>query len=122
MVVANVPLDLGTLLIVVVVIAGFWTLRTLLKYFLGGNKPLREHIDARIEVNRKPEDVQDAADEYDRNKLKRALLFVLAFVLVVWRFDQPLLDEIALTLWEAVQAIAEWAGQLLARFVGVLSR
>lgn len=122
MIVANVPLDLGTLLIVVVVIAGFWTLRTLLKYFLGGNKPLREHIDGRIEANRKPEDVKDAADEYDRNKLKRALLFVLALVLVVWRFDQPLLDEIALSLWEAVQVIAEWAGQLLARLVGMLSR
>ncbi|HHY58171.1 MAG TPA: hypothetical protein GYA08_22360 [Chloroflexi bacterium] len=122
MVVGSLPLDLGALLIVAVVLAALWTLRTLFRYFLGGNKPLQKHIEARIEANKKPEEVRDAAEEYERIKLKRGLISVLVIILLVWWYDRALLDEIAVSLWNAIQFLAGALGQLLTRIAATLSR
>jgi hypothetical protein len=120
MIAGNVTLDFNTIFLVGVVIALLLTLRTLFRYFFGGNDPLMRNTGARIEANRKPEELLPVARAYEGERRFRA---ILAFIVIMWLLYAANPDafvQLVGSVWQAIvqfaQAVADFARQLVTQF------
>ena len=119
MAVGELALDFNTLFIVFVVVALLWSVRTLFLYFFGGNDPLMRNTGARIEANRKPEELLPVARAYEGEKRYRAILFFIGLMWVLYFLNPDAFLDLTDSVWQAIvklaQALADLARQALAR-------
>ncbi len=115
----NVTLDFNTIFLVGVVVVLLLTLRTLFLYFLGANDPLMRNTEARLEANRKPEELIPAAKAYEANRRFWALIVVIIVMWALYGINSEAFTELAGSVWQFIvglaQSVAAFVGQLSAR-------
>lgn len=116
----SITLDYNTIFLVGVVIVLLWSLRTLFLYFFGGNDPLMGNIDARIEANRKPEELLPVAKAYEGEKRFRAILALIIAMWILYAIDADAFIRLVTSVWQAIvqgaQMAADFVRQIMARF------
>jgi hypothetical protein len=108
----GISIDLGTLFLGTVVIVLFLSLRTIFIYFFGSSGPLMRNTYARLEANRKPEELIPEARAYEFQKQLRAILVIIGLMWVLYWVAPEASVELATALWqkivESVQVLTQW--------------
>jgi hypothetical protein len=116
----SITLDYNTIFLAGVVIVLLWSLRTLFLYFFGGNDPLMGNIGARIEANRKPEELLPVAKAYEGEKRFRAILALIIAMWILYAIDADAFIRLVTSVWQAIvqgaQMAADFVRQIMARF------
>lgn len=115
----DITIDFNTIVLVAFVVVLLWSLRTLFLYFFGGNDPLMRNTGARIEANRKPEELLPVAKAYESEKRFRALLFLVAVIWILYAIDRDASARLAASVWAAIvqgaQIAADFVRQIMLR-------
>lgn len=113
MAISDITIDFNTIVLVAFVVVLLWSLRTLFLYFFGGNDPLMRNTGARIEANRKPEELLPVAKAYESEKRFRALLFLVAIIWILYAIDRDASARLAASVWAAIAQGAQIAADFV---------
>lgn len=117
----DLAIDFSTIVLVVFVLALLWTLRTMFLYFFGGNDPLMRNTGARIEANRKPEELLPVARAYEGEKRFRAILALILVMWILYAINPDASVQLAASVWQVIvrgaQMVADSIHQLMTRLV-----
>lgn len=117
----DLAIDFSTIVLVMFVLALLWTLRTMFLYFLGGNDPLMRNTGARIEANRKPEELLPVARAYEGEKRFRAILALILVMWILYAINPDASVQLAASVWQVIvrgaQMAADFIRQLMTRLV-----
>ncbi|HAJ35457.1 MAG TPA: hypothetical protein DCL15_07165 [Chloroflexi bacterium] len=117
----DLAIDFSTIVLVMFVLALLWTLRTMFLYFLGGNDPLMRNTGARIEANRKPEELLPVARAYEGEKRFRAILALILVMWILYAINPDAFVQLAASVWQVIvrgaQMAADFIRQLMTRLV-----
>ncbi len=116
----GISIDINTLILVAFVIALLWTIRTLLIYFFGANGPLMRNTYARLEANKKPEELIPAAERDIAVKRFWALVAGLFVVWVLFRADEEAFLRLVEAVWALIIESAQWLSQVFRQLVSQL--
>ncbi|MFO7634328.1 MAG: hypothetical protein R6W76_17395 [Caldilinea sp.] len=111
-------LDINTLVLVAVVVVLLWSVRTLFVYFFGASGPLMKNTYARLEANKKPEELIPAAERDVAVKRFWALVAILAVVWILFSADQEAFVQLVESVCEMIIDAAQWLAQAFRQFVG----
>ena len=113
-------LDLNTLALVFVVLLLLWSVRTLLVYFFGANGPLMNNAWARLEANKKPEELIPAAERDVAVKRFWGLVAGLILVWFLYYADSEAFIRLAGAAWSVITTVAQWLAQEFRQFAAQL--
>jgi hypothetical protein len=109
----TVTLDFNTIFLVGVVIVLLLTLRTLFLYFFGANDPLMRNTEARLEANRKPEELIPVARAYEANRRFWALIVVLIVMWSLYGINPEASAALASSVWQFIVSIAQYVADFV---------
>ena len=109
----NVTLDFNTIFLVVVVIVLLVTLRTLFLYFFGANDPLMRNTEARLEANRKPEELIPAARAYEASRRFWALIIIIIVMWSLYGINPEAFVALAGSVWQFIVSVAQYVADFV---------
>lgn len=113
----SITVDYNTIFLVGLVIALIWSLRTLFLYFFGGNDPLMRNTGARIEANRKPEELLPVAQAYEGKKRFWAIIALIVVVWLLYAADSDAFVQLAGSVWQAIVQSAQMMADFVRQFM-----
>lgn len=113
----GLSLDINTLMLVAVVTVLLLSVRTLIVYFFGANGPLMKNTQARLEANKKPEELIPAAERDIAIRRFIAVGIVLGVIWLLYYADQEAFIRLVGAVWALVIEVAQWLTQAFRLFV-----